>query len=166
MAGVKVVETVNASADRVWELFRDFGGIARISPGIQSCSVEGQGIGAVRTLKMGGLELRERLEAFDDAGRSLCYAIIGDHPLPFDNYLSTVRVVDQGAITGGDQAPRTTTTFEDVGIILEVTPHVTASGQVLMKLHAENSAVREASADLGYSFTTQEADNQIGRAHV
>lgn len=96
MAGVKVVETVNASADRVWELFRDFGGIARISPGIQSCSVEGQGIGAIRTLKMGGLELRERLEAFDDAGRSLCYAIIGDHPLPFDNYLSTVRVVDQG----------------------------------------------------------------------
>jgi type IV pilus assembly protein PilQ len=33
-----------------------------------------------------------------------------------------LRVVDQGAITGGDQAPRTTTTFEDVGIILEVTP--------------------------------------------
>lgn len=96
MAGVKVVETVNASADRVWELFRDFGGISRISPGIQSCSVEGQGLGAVRTLKMGGLELRERLEAFDDAGRSLSYAIIGDHPLPFDNYLSTVRVVDQG----------------------------------------------------------------------
>ena len=72
-----------------------------------------------------------------------------------------LRVVDQGAITGGDQAPRTTTTFEDVGIILEVTPHVTASGQILMKLHAENSAVREAAADLGYSFTTQEADNQI-----
>jgi type IV pilus assembly protein PilQ len=72
-----------------------------------------------------------------------------------------LRVVDQGAITGGQQAPRTTTTFEDVGIILEVTPHVTASGQILMKLHAENSAVREASADLGYSFSTQEADNQI-----
>jgi len=69
--------------------------------------------------------------------------------------------VDQGAITGGQTAPRTTTQFEDVGIILEVTPHVTASGQILMKLHAENSAVREASADLGYSFTTQEADNQI-----
>ncbi|HEX9632725.1 MAG TPA: AMIN domain-containing protein [Gemmatimonadales bacterium] len=72
-----------------------------------------------------------------------------------------LRIVDQGAITGGDQAPRTTTTFEDIGIILEVTPHVTASGQILMKLHAENSAIREASSDLGYSFTTQEADNHI-----
>lgn len=72
-----------------------------------------------------------------------------------------LRVVDQGAITGGSTAPRTTTQFEDIGIILEVTPHVTASGQVLMTLHAENSSVKEAPADLGYSFATQQADNQI-----
>jgi type IV pilus assembly protein PilQ len=72
-----------------------------------------------------------------------------------------LRVVDQGAITGGDQAPRTTTEFEDTGIILEVTPHVTASGQVLMQIHAENSSVKEAPADIGYSFQTQQADNQI-----
>jgi len=72
-----------------------------------------------------------------------------------------LRVVDQGAITGGNQAPRTTTQFEDTGIILEVTPHVTASGQILMQLHAENSSVKEAPADIGYSFQTQQADNQI-----
>jgi type IV pilus assembly protein PilQ len=72
-----------------------------------------------------------------------------------------LRVVDQGAITGGDQAPRTTTQFEDTGIILEVTPHVTASGQILMQIHAENSSVKEAPADIGYSFQTQQADNQI-----
>jgi type IV pilus assembly protein PilQ len=72
-----------------------------------------------------------------------------------------LRVIDQGAITGGVQAPRTTTQFEDVGIILEVTPHVTASGQVLMQIHAENSSVKEAPADIGYSFQTQQADNQI-----
>jgi len=72
-----------------------------------------------------------------------------------------LRVVDQGAITGGQTAPRTTTQFEDTGIILEVTPHVTASGQILMQLHAENSSVKEAPADIGYSFQTQQADNQI-----
>ncbi|MDH5195781.1 MAG: hypothetical protein OEY20_00860, partial [Gemmatimonadota bacterium] len=72
-----------------------------------------------------------------------------------------LRVVDQGAIAGGTGAPRTTTQFEDIGIILEVTPHVTASGQILMQLHAENSSVKEAPADLGYSFATQQADNQI-----
>ena len=97
MGSVKVVENVNASADRVWELFRDFGGITRFSQGIDSCTVEGEGLGAVRTITMGGgLKLQERLEAFDDGGRTLSYAIIGDHPLPFDNYLSTVKVVDQG----------------------------------------------------------------------
>ena len=97
MGSVKVVETVNASADQVWELFRDFGGITRFSQGIDSCTVEGEGLGAVRTITMGGgLKLQERLEAFDDGGRTLSYAIIGDHPLPFDNYLSTVKVVDQG----------------------------------------------------------------------
>ena len=96
MGSVKVVESVNASADRVWELFRDFGGITRFSQGIESCTVEGEGVGAVRTIAMGALKLQERLEAFDDGGRTLSYAIIGDHPLPFDNYLSTIKVVAQG----------------------------------------------------------------------
>jgi len=72
-----------------------------------------------------------------------------------------LRVVDQGSLTGGNQAPRTTTQFEDTGIILEVTPHVTASGQILMQIHAENSSVQVAPADIGYSFRTQQADNQI-----
>ena len=97
MASVKVVESVNASADAVWGLFRDFGGITRFSAGIDDCTVDGEGVGAVRTLTMGGgLKLQEQLEAFDYAGRSLTYSIIGNHPLPFDNYLSTVKVVEQG----------------------------------------------------------------------
>ncbi len=94
MSSVKVVDSINASADRVWELFRDFGGIDRFAAGIEGCSVEGEGVGAVRTLSMpGGLKLQERLEAFDDAGRTFTYAIIGDHPLPLDDYLSTVKIV-------------------------------------------------------------------------
>ncbi len=96
MASVKVVDSVEASADRVWELFRDFGGLQRFAAGIEECRVEGKGIGAVRTLSLpGGLRLQERLEAFDDAGRSLSYAIIGKHPLPLDHYLATVRVVEE-----------------------------------------------------------------------
>jgi hypothetical protein len=96
MASVKVVDSVEASADRVWDLLRDFGGLDRFAAGIEDCQVEGEGVGAVRTLSMpGGLKLQERLEAFDDAGRSLSYAIIGEHPLPLDDYLSTVRVVEE-----------------------------------------------------------------------
>lgn len=96
MGSVKVVDSVEASADRVWGLLRDFGGIDRIAQGIEGCEVEGEGVGAVRTLSLaGGLRLQERLEAFDDPGRTLSYAIIGKHPLPLDNYLSTVRVVEE-----------------------------------------------------------------------
>ena len=34
----------------------------------------------------------ERLESFDEAGRSFSYAIVGKHPLPFRDYLSTVQI--------------------------------------------------------------------------
>lgn len=96
MSTVKVVDSIAASADRVWDLFRDFGAIDRFAAGIESCTLEGEGVGAVRTLSLpGGLTLQERLEAFDDAARTLSYAIIGAHPLPVDNYLSTVKIVEE-----------------------------------------------------------------------
>jgi hypothetical protein len=97
MASVKVNDRIQASADRVWDLLRDFGGIQRFSSAIESVSVQGEGIGAVRTLTLpGGLTLQERLEALDDASRSLSYAIVGSHPLPFDDYLSTIRLSEDG----------------------------------------------------------------------
>jgi hypothetical protein len=96
MASVKVTERVDASAEAVWDLLRDFGGVRRYSPAIEGCSVEGEGVGAVRTLTMpGGVSLQERLEAFDDAGRSLQYAITSG-PLPMENYLATIRVREEG----------------------------------------------------------------------
>jgi hypothetical protein len=97
MASVKVSDRIEASADRVWDLVRDFGGVQRFSPTIESVSLQGEGVGAVRTLTLpGGLALQERLEALDDASRSLRYAIIGSHPLPFDAYLATIRLAEDG----------------------------------------------------------------------
>ena len=95
MASVKVSERIEASADAVWDLFRDFGGIQRFSKEIQSCTVEGQGVGAVRTLTLGALSLKERLEAFDDPGRRLQYSIIAG-PLPLADYLATIQVSEEG----------------------------------------------------------------------
>ena len=64
--------------------------------GIDSCEVEGSGIGSVRTLKMGGIELQERLEHTDDAGRTFSYSIISG-PVPVENYLAmTIHDADQG----------------------------------------------------------------------
>jgi len=96
MISVKVNERVAASAAAVWELLRDFGGIQRFSTGIESCTVEGEGVGAVRTITMpGGVAIQERLEAFDDAARSLSYAIVAG-PIPVENYLATIHVSEDG----------------------------------------------------------------------
>jgi carbon monoxide dehydrogenase subunit G len=96
VVSVKVSERVEASADRVWDLFRDFGGIQRFTSGFEKVEVSGSGIGAVRTITLpGGAALQERLEAFDDRGRKLQYAIVGG-PIPVSNYLATIEVKDEG----------------------------------------------------------------------
>jgi carbon monoxide dehydrogenase subunit G len=98
MAQVKVSETVAAPADAVWGILRDFGGVAKWGgPALQQCQVEGSGVGAVRRITgPGGLQIVERLEAFDDAGRSLSYSIIEKSPIPVKGYLSTVKVTPEG----------------------------------------------------------------------
>jgi type IV pilus assembly protein PilQ len=73
-----------------------------------------------------------------------------------------IRVIDVSSPQGGtNNVPRATTQIAETGIILRVTPHVTSSRQILMQIHAENSSIKAAPADLGYTFQTQEADNQI-----
>ena len=73
-----------------------------------------------------------------------------------------IRIIDVSAQGGGtNNVPRATTQMVETGIILRVTPHVTRSRQILMKVHAETSALRVAPVDIGYAFQTQQADNQI-----
>ncbi len=78
-----------------------------------------------------------------------------------------IRVMDAGAQGGGGgqggqqgQQPMATVNFEDTGIILEVTPHVTGD-QVLLELHAERSNVALAPSDIGFTFQKQSTDTQI-----
>jgi type IV pilus assembly protein PilQ len=79
-----------------------------------------------------------------------------------------IRVVDVSAQGGGGAGgqgqsgvPRATVRFEQTGINLKVTPHVTANRQILMQVHAERSAVKPASVDIGFTFQTQQADAQV-----
>ncbi len=96
MAEIVVKEELATSADAVWQLVRDFGGILKWSSAIQSCEVEGEGIGAIRTLGLGGGQaIRERLESFEEAARSFSYSIV-DGPLPVENYLATLVVRPRG----------------------------------------------------------------------
>ena len=73
-----------------------------------------------------------------------------------------IRVIDLSAPTaGGANVPRATVNFQQTGINLKVTPHITANRQILMEVHAENSSVKAAPVDIGFTFQTQQADNQI-----
>jgi type IV pilus assembly protein PilQ len=75
-----------------------------------------------------------------------------------------IRIIDVSSAGGGaasQNVPRATVSFEQTGINLRVTPHVTANRQILMEVHAERSNVRPASVDIGFTFQTQQADNQL-----
>lgn len=76
-----------------------------------------------------------------------------------------IRVIDVSAVSTGGAAgsnvPRATVQFQQTGINLRVTPHVTANRQILMNLHAERSAIKPASVDIGFTFQTQQADAQV-----
>ncbi len=73
-----------------------------------------------------------------------------------------IRIIDVSTPAGQtNTVPRATVQFEQTGINLKVTPHVTANRQILMQLHAERSAVKPASVDIGFTFQTQQADAQV-----
>jgi type IV pilus assembly protein PilQ len=75
--------------------------------------------------------------------------------------LRVVDVASQSAGAAGSQVPRATVRFEQTGINLKVTPHVTANRQVLMQVHAERSSIKPASVDIGYTIQTQQAESQV-----
>jgi len=95
MAGISVAEDFSASADAVWKKLADFGGLSGWMPGVESCETEGEGVGAVRKVAMGPVQVAERLEAFDEAARSFSYSIVAG-PMPVQNYLATVTVREAG----------------------------------------------------------------------
>src|SRR6185437_1140843 len=73
-----------------------------------------------------------------------------------------IRVIDAG--TGGSQTtnfPRATVQMQQTGVILEVTPQITANRQIQMKVHVENSDVQFQSNDVGAVFPKQNVDNVV-----
>jgi type IV pilus assembly protein PilQ len=82
-----------------------------------------------------------------------------------------VRTIDAGAsgaggAGGGGAAgqgifPRAQVSTEETGIILEATPHVTRSGDILLELNAERSSAELAESDVGFIKQTQEASTRV-----
>ena len=93
---VSVKTELAAPAAEVWKIVGDFGSLASYMDGVDSVSVEGEGVGAVRTINLddGGSAV-ETLESHDDETMTLSYSS-QEGPLPVEDYLSTMRVTATG----------------------------------------------------------------------
>ena len=69
-----------------------------------------------------------------------------------------IRVLEKGAQS---EEATINVQFEDTGIILEVTPHITNNNQVLLDLSAERSGLQVGLADVGFIF-----EKQIGQTRL
>lgn len=92
MTTVQVLETIAANANDVWNILSDFGGI-KVGGPIEAFEIEGEGVGAVRKITMGGGQVIERLDVHDAKALTFTYSIVNDdNPLPVTGYSATVKI--------------------------------------------------------------------------
>ena len=83
--------TIHALADAIWQVISDLRAACQYLPGVGNCTVEGAGVGALRTLTSAdGSTVVERLEALDQAAHRLRYSLLTD--TPFRNCQTTMAV--------------------------------------------------------------------------
>jgi hypothetical protein len=112
MTRVACQTTIHVPADVVWQVIGDFGAACQYLVGVVDCTVEGEGVGAQRTLTSAdGSTIVERLEALDEIAHQLSYALLTD--TPFRNCLTTMLVHDLGQ---GQAEVEWSATFEADGL--------------------------------------------------
>ncbi len=94
MTTVKMSQEFPVAPDEVWKLIGGFNALPDWHPAVEKSELEGEGVGATRTLHLaGGGTIVERLESMDEGERVYSYSIL-DSPLPVSNYTSRLRVRD------------------------------------------------------------------------
>lgn len=104
MPRVYISSVIDASADRVWSIVRDFNGLPRWMPVVADSRIEGgqppDKVGCIRNfnLKAGG-NIREQLLSLSDYEYTCSYAIL-ESPMGVSNYTATLKLMP---ITDGDR---------------------------------------------------------------
>jgi mxaD protein len=92
---------IGAGAGLAWDTVKNYDDLHGWHPAFESTQLTSwtnNTPGAMRRLTLkGGGSFDEELLAFDDDARVLRYRIVGDSPLPIDNYDSTIEVVSTGS---------------------------------------------------------------------
>ena len=94
--GALVERTVPVPRATIYALLADFGGIGKLmGDAVESCELEGSGVGAVRRVRARGVagEMVERLEAALP-GQLISYSIVAECSLPLDHYCAVVTLAD------------------------------------------------------------------------
>jgi len=89
---ISVTQLINADSDQVWTAISGIGGLDRWFSIIAGCTVEGDGVGAIRTLTLtDGKLMKDVVEEIDQAGKRFRYHRI-ESPFPVDDYHGIVIV--------------------------------------------------------------------------
>ena len=91
--------TVDADVDKTWATIKDFGGLDKWHPALESDKIvagKDNEVGAERLLTLkGGGTIKEKLLSYDAATHSYKYAIL-EGVLPVSDYTSTISVTPAG----------------------------------------------------------------------
>ena len=104
MPRVYVSSVIDASADRVWSIVRDFNGLPRWMPVVADSRIEGgqpsDKVGCSRNFNLrNGGNIREQLLSLSDYEYTCSYAIL-ESPMGVENYTATLKLMP---ITDGDR---------------------------------------------------------------
>lgn len=88
-----ITKKLNVSAEVVWDAIRKIGRLEVWFPFIETCTVEGDGVGALRymTVAGGGGEIKDTIEEIDSKNMKLVY-LRPISPFPVTYYKGTVEV--------------------------------------------------------------------------
>jgi len=86
----KVRAEIDHPIAEVWPWIADFGGLAAWASGVTGCTLDGEGVGAVRAVSLGDRVAHERLEAIEPDRYWLRYHIVPPHAMPAENVYSEI----------------------------------------------------------------------------
>lgn len=96
MPKVTMSTPVAMNADSLWQAIGSFAAIGDWHPMMEKVEADGEDKGATRRLQLiGGAQILERLEEISPNERLYRYSIV-QSPLPISDYVSEIRVKDNG----------------------------------------------------------------------